>query len=335
MDDVIQLDLDEFKQQRFAYDDAVAQTLRIDPFCTSSNWILPSHHALMKPIRTLIFRCGDQRGSNFLLLCQSQISDWGKVWTPFEASWALGSPAVGENTLPLWRAFSDLLVRERGEWDGVFLCGLPTIGSLWHQCLHGFDRQFKLYQNQTWLRCVASLEGGSEGYLARRTSKFRKNLRRALRRASDAGIEVVALPAPDSEAAAEALLDRALAIEKRSWKGVEANGILNAEMEAFYRSMFKLLVPRRMLRFSVARLAGEDIGYIFGAVMGRRYRGLQFSYDNQYREFSIGSLMQWHAIQSCCEEGVALYDLGMDMDYKYQWSEMTMASSGLIIHEHR
>lgn len=331
MDDVIQLDLEQFKKQRFAYDKAVAQTPRIDPFCSSSNWILPSYHALMKPIRTLILQCGD----SYLVLCQSQIAEWGKVWTPFEASWALGSPAVGENTLPLWRAFSDLLVRERGQWNGVFLCGLPTLGALWHQCLQGFDRQFKLFQNQTWLRCVASLEGGCEGYLSRRTTKFRKNLRRALRRAVDAGIEVVDVGPPETAAQAAALLDRALAIEQRSWKGVEANGILNREMETFYRRMFKLLVPRRMLRFSVARRSGMDIGYIFGAVMGRRYRGLQFSYDDQFRESSIGSLMQWHAIQRCCEEGVLLYDLGMDMDYKYQWSEMTLASSGLMIHEHR
>jgi hypothetical protein len=328
MNEVRELDLEAFRAKRLLYDRAVMETLRIDPFCSSSNWMLPSHKTLIQPVRTLIL----QYQQNFLLLCQTEVVGWGRVWTPFECSWALGSPVIGRHTLPLWRYFTQLLKDDREDWDGVFLCGLPTVGTLWHHCLQGLGSSFTLYQNQTWLRCVASLEGGTQGYLGRRSSKFRKNLRRTQRIAKELGIHMVDVEPPQDQQAAQALLDQAVEIEKRSWKGAENNGILNPEMLEFYRYMFNLLIPTGTLRFSLARQGDRDLGYIFGAVMGNRYRGLQFSYDNDFRHVSLGSLMQWHTIQRMSDEGIQLYDLGMEMEYKYAWSEMTLSSSGLIIY---
>lgn len=331
MDTVEQLDLDTFIAQRQAYDEAVLNTTRIDPYCSSSNWIIPAHEATFKPERDLILHCD----GSYLVLCQVQVENWGQVWVPFEASWALASPAVGSHTFRLWREFARILRQDRDAWDGVFLCGMPTVGSLWKQCVSALDFGLSMYKNQTWLRCIASLEGGPDGYLSRRSAKFRKNLRRTLRRAEQADIQMVDLPEPRSEEAALQLLERAVSIEQHSWKGQLISGILHPEMYAFYRRMFLLLAQTGGLRFSVAQHQGRDIGYVFGGVFGTRYRGLQFSFDDSYRAYSIGSVMQWHTIARCCAEGLWIYDLGMEMDYKYAWSEETLTTGGLVINKHR
>jgi CelD/BcsL family acetyltransferase involved in cellulose biosynthesis len=75
----------------------------------------------------------------------------------------------------------------------------------------------------------------------------------------------------------------------------------------------------------MARYNEKDIGYIFGGLIGDIYRGLQFSYDNQWKDLSIGNLMQYEKIKWLCEEKIIRYDmgslLGEAMGYKASWTE--------------
>jgi CelD/BcsL family acetyltransferase involved in cellulose biosynthesis len=80
-----------------------------------------------------------------------------------------------------------------------------------------------------------------------------------------------------------------------------------------------------------ARRGELDIGYILGAVMAGEYRGLQFSYDDEHAQLGIGGLLQFHQIAELCEEGVARYDLGTEMDYKRRWAEDLMETEMLVL----
>ena len=80
-----------------------------------------------------------------------------------------------------------------------------------------------------------------------------------------------------------------------------------------------------------ARLAGEDIGYILGAVMGGEYRGLQFSYDDDHAPLGVGGLLQFEQVRELVDEGVGRYDLGTEMDYKRRWAEDIMETEMLVL----
>jgi CelD/BcsL family acetyltransferase involved in cellulose biosynthesis len=103
-------------------------------------------------------------------------------------------------------------------------------------------------------------------------------------------------------------------------------------MQTFCRLMLERLRENRRLHLSFAQREGEDVGYIFGAVFGGSYRGLQFSYVEEVRDIALGSAMQFHQIQRLCEQGVLEYDLGSTSPhYKQRWAEREVPSLVLIL----
>jgi CelD/BcsL family acetyltransferase involved in cellulose biosynthesis len=70
---------------------------------------------------------------------------------------------------------------------------------------------------------------------------------------------------------------------------------------------------------------GKDIGFIFGGKAGSVYRGQQFSYDDNWRDASIGNVLQFSQLEWLCEEGASRYDMGplcgSGMEYKQHWTE--------------
>ena len=148
-------------------------------------------------------------------------------------------------------------------------------------------------------------------------------------RPTEAGVTFESVRAHEREAAA--LYDRIQDVEAQSWKSAEGVGISTGAMRAFYGAMLPRLCALGQQRTIFARLGDRDVGYILGAVMGDEYRGLQFSYDDELRQFGLGGLLQYHQVVELCDEGVARYDLGTEMDYKRRWAEDIMETEMLVL----
>ena len=138
-------------------------------------------------------------------------------------------------------------------------------------------------------------------------------------------------PCARGDAEADALYDRIQAVEARSWKAREGVGISAGPMRAFYGAMLPRLCALGQQRTLFARAEDRDIGYILGAVFEGEYRGLQFSYDDDWRALGLGSLLQYHQIVALCDEGIGRYDLGTEMDYKRRWAEEVMETEMLVL----
>ncbi len=124
-------------------------------------------------------------------------------------------------------------------------------------------------------------------------------------------------------------------------------------MAMLYDNVVRSLYSKGALRCVFARRGGADIGFILGGVLGDTYRGLQLSFTENARQYSVGSLMQWHEVQRLCSstdhsgadqpsaadatrpqastEPVTRYDLGMDMEYKRLWGELTPTTRTLLV----
>src|SRR6185295_4564657 len=111
----------------------------------------------------------------------------------------------------------------------------------------------------------------------------------------------------------------------------EGVGIVTGPMHTFYQLMLPRLCARGQQRTMFAQKGGLDLGYILGAVFEGEYRGLQFSYDDEHAHLGLGGLLQYHQIVDLCEEGVARYDLGTEMDYKRRWAEDVMETEMLVL----
>lgn len=308
-------------------DAAVQATPAIDRFCSSSFWILPAWRAFLSDHQLWTHRC--EHG--FVTLGVGNDRSLGTYIHPLEASWALACPLVGSDPAALTRRFVELCRGTDLEWDILFLSGISPDSVQFHELIRGFRGHYSLGLGPSSIRRVASLQGGMEGFMQRRSSKFRHNLRRARRRGEDEDIEVDYIDHTDPEQARDELFERALAVEHNSWKADADTGIIDGPMKVFYREMLPRLARRDALRFLFLTHDGVDIAYCFGGVFDRGFRGLQMSYHDDYSSYSPGNLAQLHMIDRLCEEGVESYDLGSDMEYKKRWGEEGIETLAVIV----
>ena len=304
------------------FDREVARTPAIDRFCSSSAWILAAAGALMPPRAAFSFR-----GEHGYFAAMRGVHPAGFPYIePVELAWGLASPVIGKDASSLVAEIVPLLASRR-DWQLAILAGMMLQGPQRRALDAALPARWERRRGQPTVRHVASLDGGVDGYLSRRSRELRKSLRKSLRAASDEGVTF----AYASERDARALYDRIQAVEAHSWKAAEGVGIHAGPMRAFYAAMLPRLIEQGQVRAMFARAGERDIGYILGAVWVGEYRGLQFSYDDSFGRLGLGGLLQYHQIVELCREGVARYDLGTEMDYKRRWAEELLETEMLVL----
>ncbi len=298
---------DELEAESRAWDDFVAGDGLIDPFCSCSPWQLAFHDAF-ESSRRLWFERSDE---GCVVLAESARRG---LLEPLENMWGFGSPLIGAGA-------PAMLARDlRRNPRAVLLLGLPAdrrrlapLGDL-------LSAGFQLRSLEPTIRFVASLEGGIDGWLARRRPAFRRNLRASVRRAEAEGIRfrrIGKLGAGDLEAAYATVLD----VERRSWKSLSGGGADGEPMRSFYADLWPRLVRRGRLDMLLAERNGRRIGYLHGARFGGHFRGLQFSFDESWRAIGLGNVLQFEMLKWLCEDGALRYDLGGQSSYKGDWAE--------------
>lgn len=306
------------------FDAKVAQSPQIDRFCSSSAWVVSAAETLMTP-RASAIHVGEH---GYFAAMQAVHGDLPYL-EPLELSWGLACPLIGRDVDALVDEVAHHLAH-RADWAFCLVPGVPDGGP--HQrALARPGRPWMVRRGTTTQRHIASLEGGLDGFLQRRSANFRRSLVKSEKAARAAGVEFVSAAELGGPEEAARLYERIMAVEVGSWKSLSGNGISTGSMRDFYAAMLPRLLARGRARVMFARLGGADIGYIMGAVFDGTYRGLQFSYRDEHARYSIGSLCQVHQIEALCREGVTAYDLGTEMEYKARWAERTFPTELQIL----
>lgn len=304
----------------------VAETPQIDRFCSHSGWILPARFAFRADELPFIF-CLEH---GWAPLLRTETPLLGRTLMPLEASWGMASPVLGRRTRKVCSELVKELKACDTEWDGLYLLGLERGGNAFTTLVHRFGPTHRLGLGHASGRRRASLAGGMEGWWSRRSAKFRKEVRKSVRRAEREGVVIEDLQ-PQTPEEALAVFERVVAVERRSWKGQEGVGFEEGRMHTFYQRMFPHLATRGRLQVSIATRDGADLAMVFGGTFGDTYRGLQLSFIDQHRELSLGNVLQVHTIGRCVEQGLQTYDLGQDMAYKERWAEQNYETVALVV----
>jgi len=321
------LSLEEFEARADDFDDAVEADDAVDRFCSRSEWVLPYQRAFLPERRLFLYRGDEGPGREaWAALAARSHPTVGYYLEAIENMWCFACPLVGPGSMQLLdAAIADVSKLQDPEHPGVAmaLSGIPDSrdpSSLLSRLVHHLDDRYELRAVDSTLRFVASLAGGLDGWLSRRSRLFRKRLRQAERKAAPEPLEFQQLEIASAEAARE-LYPRILEIEARSWKSASGEGVDQGRMRLFYDDMLPRLAERGGLRVLIALHDGKDAGYLHGGVIGDHFRGLQLSYDERFDPLSLGNLMQREMIEKLCEEGITSYDLGTRSDYKRRWAE--------------
>jgi hypothetical protein len=306
------------------FDREVAATPAIDRFCSTSAWVLAAASALMPPRAPFSFR-----GTHGYFAAMRGVHPAGFPYIePIELAWGLAAPLVGRDPEALVDEVVAVLAARR-DWQLAIFSGHTANGPHRRALEHALPPRWERRRGTPTVRHVASLDGGLDGFLGRRSRELRKTIRKSIAAAANAGIELESVRATRDEASA--LYDRIQAVEARSWKSDEGVGISQGPMRAFYGEMLPRLCEHRQQRTLFARVGERDVGYVLGAVFEGEYRGLQFSYDDELSRIGIGSLLQYHQVAALCDEGIGRYDLGTEMDYKRRWAEDIMETEMLVL----
>ena len=318
------LDRAEFEAASADYDLAVAADPAIDRFCSQSDWVLSFHDAFRPRAVLQIAREGDA----FVALEATEDVQVGVVLQPLESMWGFASPLVGDSSCDLLR-----LMLETGGGElaraPLLLSGVPLERSRLEPLLRMLAANYALRPLSETLRYRASLAGGFDGWLGRRSAGFRRNLRAARRRTRDSGV-VFESVRPVGGEATSAAYERVLAIERQTWKTLSGNGVDRGPMREFYARMLPRLEARGALRLLLATREGVDVGYLYGGIAGDLFRGLQFSFREAERGLGLGNALQAEMLERLCAEGVSIYDLGSQSDYKRRWAEAGLATVRLL-----
>ncbi len=316
------LSFEELEAASDEIDALAAATPEIDGFCSSTAWIVPAR-AAFTPQADPVILLGDHGVATLMAM---SLAGGVRAAFPLEASWGLASPFLSRTPDALVdELFHALRSRPRAERrvHAIVASGLGETSTALEALARASRRPLQPAAPATD-RVVASLAGGLDGFLARRSPRMRAALRRVRRAASDRGIvyERHTRFTGDEAVAAAA---RIFALEERSWKAAEGGGMEPGPMREFYRLMLPRLARRDALRVVFVTREGRDLAFCFGGLFPAggeiTYRGLQASYDDAFAAEAPGILAHYEMIHLCCDEAIAAYDLGTDMEYKRRWGE--------------
>jgi hypothetical protein len=316
------LSFEDLDAESATFDATVAKTPEIDLYCSATDWILPAHTAFAPELQSFVWRT---ENGYLAFAVQEQTQ---RILLPLELSWGFPSPLIGESPEKMVVDLALLLGGQRRTWKLCALGGIVPGSRAFKALLRDLGQDYGLHRGESTRRYRASLQGGADGFLSRRSRDFRKSLRRSRAKADAMGLTFERVR---DDASAEAAYARVLDVDRRSWKGREGVGLASSSMALHYRLQTERLLRRGALRLWFARHEDRDVGYILGGLFASTYRGLQFAYDDAYSVIGLGSLMQLVTIEGVATEGIALYDLGSDVDYKARWGDECFETMTVLI----
>jgi CelD/BcsL family acetyltransferase involved in cellulose biosynthesis len=297
-----------------------------DPFCCRTEWQLSFHEAFT-PNRDLCIAAHEGSLISFALHPKTSARPWLK---PVESNWQFGCPLLGPNSVQM---LAKLL--ESHAKASVILSGMDTESPIVPILIKAFGARYDLLHNGRTMACRASLDGGLDGYLSRRSAKTRRGVRNAARKIHGRGV-TFERHQPTTQAEASAVYARIVAVEDRSWKGLGNCGMTKPPSLQFYSAMLRRMAVSGCGRVMFACHDGNDIGFIFGGLCGPEpqgnvYRGQQFSFTEDWRTASLGNVLQLEQLRWLCDEGVSRYDMGPAMDYKHHWTESQARLDSIVL----
>lgn len=272
--------------------EAGGRTIGIVPLCVKTQW-----HKL-GPLRTLCY----------------PLDGWGNVFGP-----------IGANPAATMAIAMKHVAKSRRDWDRIELDWIA------HESADRgrSQRAMELAGMQPTMEpsaatSIIDLPGSFEEYLASRSSKFRHEVRRHIRRAIDAPTAryLRCRPRPASQGDGGPnweMFERCLEIARASWQSNSSDGntLCHGEYEGFYRDTHAAAARLGMLDMNVLFVEDRAVAFNYNYVCRGRVLGLRMGYDPQHAPKGAGLALVAMLVRDGCDQGDVQVDLGIGgQDFK-------------------
>lgn len=225
-----------------------------------------------------------------------------------------------------WHVAIESIYRHRKLWDDVEFGRMRKESNSFLQLLNilnKMDTVRKLVrQDKDCKGCPAILiEGSWEQYFKQQMSdKGRETARRKLRKIEKAGN--VSFSEAGKVERLDDILEEIGALERKSWKGREGNGIFQNESDrAFFLKISSAFAESGWLSIYTLRVNDQPIAFFFGFKYNNRYYYYNSSYDSLWKSCSPSLLLLMKIIQDCFENNFKEVDfLQGEENYKLKLS---------------
>lgn len=159
-----------------------------------------------------------------------------------------------------------------------------------------------------WIFRSASLEGGFDGWLSRRSGNFRKALKKSKRKAKASGVVLRRIDEPTSGD-----FDVMVSVDLNSWKGFQAGGLLSPG--EFYWALMLRYARTGANRVVLATIDGLAVGYCWAGMINDQVRGQQCSYVESEAALGLGRVLHCELTQWVCEQSATRLHYGPDRSW--------------------
>ena len=178
-----------------------------DPFCCAPVWQLAAHRAFAPGRRVLAHGTED----SVLVLAEAALSSGQPLLTSLEAHWFFGCPLLGPDATGLLAEALALMSHRYGHLPALLLGGIVPGSRRARELFTCCDPLFDIYLAGECIQGGASLEGGLDGFLSRRSANLRSKWRKSFRRAAGRGV-TFERSCPADRAGADSVYARMLAV---------------------------------------------------------------------------------------------------------------------------
>jgi CelD/BcsL family acetyltransferase involved in cellulose biosynthesis len=224
-------------------------------------------------------------------------------------------------------------------WPLLWFDTIPAAAPRWKHLLAALDAADLDYSESERFRIgtveiVAQLHRNWEAYEAAWSGNHRRHMRKAWRRAEEAGGVTLDLRRPHSAQELETLLNEGFEVEHRSWKGRQQSSVLsNLPLRDFYLRQAKHLSQWGNLELAFLRHQGRAIAFEYGWAVRGVYYTPKVGFDPAYSQFSPGQLLRYLLLKDAFSrpDRWAVDFLGPLSEAIARWSTNTYPVSRLIV----
>lgn len=221
------------------------------------------------------------------------------------------------------KLFVDYLETCKHEWDCVELKDIPETSK------YSIDIISKTVKNSRKKNCYVCpyiiLPYNFASYYSNLTSKFRKNIRRTLRRLNEFGkVEFEVIKDPDSIAKA---MSTFLKLYGARWRKH-----LDEPFIKFCLAGSKLFSQKNWVNLSFLKVNGNPIASHFGFEYKQRFYFSLIGRDPAYSRYGIGHILIKFLIEYCIQNGMREFDFLKGKEgYKWKWTSTHRKTMGISI----
>ncbi|MCB2050830.1 MAG: GNAT family N-acetyltransferase [Novosphingobium sp.] len=150
----------------------------------------------------------------------------------------------------------------------------------------------------------------------------RQQYRRKWRKAEAIGPTEIEILSP-GVAEMDAIFDRILAVEAKSWKGRAGTALLHDEKQsAFFREFGRKMAKCGLLRLCFLKINGQDAAMTFATVWDNRFWAIKVGYDESFAPVSPGEALLVELIRHSAENNYTSFEFcGKEAPWTRAWAE--------------